>query len=321
MISIIVPIYNVEEYLPKCLESIINQSYRNIEIILVDDGSPDNAGEICDEYATKDERVRVFHIPNGGVAKARQLGVENSTGDYIVFVDPDDWLPLDAIEIMYSNINPEIDIVIGNLTTNYKSDETSYKKETLRILTGDKYLNQLLKKQILFSPCAKLYRRSLFDNNSFPIRKRGEDCLMNITISPRVRSVAIINKLVYYYFSRPNSATNSTTNSYEKVKDFCLTIEQLLKDIGAYEKSKYSYLSLVLMELNHANLGHYDNGIEDDIWIMKIIDLAKESNSLSNFERFMIFALSNKSALKIRYQYYKLKHNLKMLIKKGLMIK
>ena len=103
-ISIIVPVYKVEAYLSECIESIINQTYRNLEIILVDDGSPDKCGEICDEYAKKDERIHVIHKKNEGVARARNDGIEYAGGDYISFIDSDDWIAENAYEVLYQGL-------------------------------------------------------------------------------------------------------------------------------------------------------------------------------------------------------------------------
>lgn len=101
LISVIVPIYNVENYLGKCIDSIINQTYRNLEIILVDDGSPDNCGEICDQYASQDIRIRVIHKTNGGLSDARNAGMQIMNGEFLMFVDSDDWLQDNCVEILY----------------------------------------------------------------------------------------------------------------------------------------------------------------------------------------------------------------------------
>lgn len=101
-VSVIIPVYNVEKYLIECLKSIVNQSYKNLEIILVDDGSPDNSGKICDEYATCDTRIKVIHKENGGVSCARNVGLDLASGEYICFVDPDDWLEYNALELCFT---------------------------------------------------------------------------------------------------------------------------------------------------------------------------------------------------------------------------
>lgn len=107
LISVIVPVYKVEKYIKKCIESIINQTYENLEIILVDDGSPDNCGKICDEYAKKDKRIKVIHKENGGVSSARNLGLEKSNGQYITFIDSDDWIEEEYCEILLTTLKEQ----------------------------------------------------------------------------------------------------------------------------------------------------------------------------------------------------------------------
>ena len=127
-ISVVVPIYNVEKYLPECIESVQNQSYMNLEIILVDDGSPDNSGKIADEYAKKDGRIKVIHKKNGGLSDARNAGIEVATGDYIMFLDSDDLLTADACKVLEEKIEKEnADYVIGNYI-NCHEDGTLWEK-------------------------------------------------------------------------------------------------------------------------------------------------------------------------------------------------
>ena len=117
LISIIVPVYNVEKYLDKCVQSLLNQTYKNIEIILVDDGSPDNSGIMCDEYAAKDSRVKVVHKQNGGLVSARNAGFDVMTGDWHMYVDSDDWIDLNTCEKLIAAINrhPDEDMVFFNM--------------------------------------------------------------------------------------------------------------------------------------------------------------------------------------------------------------
>lgn len=116
LVSVIVPVYNVEKYLPRCLDSLVSQTYENLEILLVDDGSADSSGEICDAYAAKDNRIRVFHIPNGGVSNARNLALDNMAGDYVTFVDSDDWLNDEWVKIAIDDMcAKEADLFISNI--------------------------------------------------------------------------------------------------------------------------------------------------------------------------------------------------------------
>ena len=115
LISVIVPVYKVEPYLRRCIDSIISQTYHNLEIILVDDGSPDNCGAICDEYAEKDTRVRVIHKSNGGLSDARNAGLDIMTGDYVAFVDSDDWIDKQHLSSMYALVNGGADIAVSDV--------------------------------------------------------------------------------------------------------------------------------------------------------------------------------------------------------------
>lgn len=258
LISIVVPIYNVEQYIRKCLDSIINQTYTNIEVLLIDDGSPDNCGQICDEYAKKDERIRVFHIPNGGVGKARQFGVEKSTGEYIIFVDPDDWLPLNSVEILYSNMLDDISICIGNHYdvcngTRLKENCRQVPKEHIQIITASQYRDWLLGHLISRAPWGKLYRRNLFDNKSFPSCHRGQDVLMNIKISTiNDKNILLIGKPIYYYLINSNTSTlKNYSNNYEKERLFILTMCDYFKSVGLYEHHKGTILEYALRRLGN----------------------------------------------------------------------
>ncbi len=139
LVSVIVPVYNVEKYITKCVDSILNQTYNNIEILLIDDGSLDNSPKICDEFAKKDRRIKVFHTKNGGVSKARNIGLANAQGEYILFVDSDDWLELNMIEIMYRElISHGVDISICNYFINYKEKIIIHDELNNRLVLDDK---------------------------------------------------------------------------------------------------------------------------------------------------------------------------------------
>lgn len=138
LISVIVPIYNVEKYLTKCIESIINQTYENLEIILVDDGSPDNCPIICDEYAKRDSRVKVIHKKNGGLSDARNAGLDIATGEYIMFIDSDDFVEIDMMESMMNNmIDNNVDLVVCNIKYIYDNSEKVKYNQKDKVL--DKY--------------------------------------------------------------------------------------------------------------------------------------------------------------------------------------
>ena len=168
LISVIVPVFRVEKYLPECIESILKQSYPNLEIVLVDDGSPDHSGAICDEFARKDSRIKVIHQQNGGVTSARAAGFGISSGDLVCFVDSDDVLPENAVETLYQAMTPEVDIVVGEYDE-YDSFRNAVKTVFYPFTTMDReiYLRQMVKNLLPPSIWAKLYRRNLFTSESF----------------------------------------------------------------------------------------------------------------------------------------------------------
>src|SRR5690554_7275643 len=141
MISVIIPVYNSEKYLHKCIDSVLAQSYTNFELILVNDGSTDGSGKICDEYAEKDERVRVFHKDNGGVSSARNIGLKNSSGDYIIHADSDDLMLSGALESLYYEAKQSnSDIVIGNYIIRYGSKDNFVNLNLTEFITSYDFL-------------------------------------------------------------------------------------------------------------------------------------------------------------------------------------
>lgn len=215
LISIIVPVYNTEKYLPKCINSILVQTYTDFELILIDDGSTDNSSNICDYYLNKDERIRVIHQKNSGVTNARANGVATAEGEFVTFVDSDDTIPIDAIQTLHSQIRPDIDIVVGKIYSEEKfplDNDVENAKSIIGIETYRKI--QLLQTLVYQSgPCTKLFRKKLFDQNTFMIPRNitiGEDWIMNIRLAFKAnQKVCFINKVVYNYTKHESSVTNN----------------------------------------------------------------------------------------------------------------
>lgn len=216
LVSIIVPIYKVESYLHKCIDSIINQTYKNLEIILVDDGSPDNCGKICDEFAIKDTRIKVIHKQNGGLSDARNAGLNIATGDYLYFVDSDDWISPDAIEVLisYFESNPDVDIVAGSSVDVHEYNgeilETSYSIPlgTISQLNKIEALKHNL--QNGWAAWNKLYKKELFKDIRFPKGKINEDEAVMLFILSLCEKIILVGQPTYYYFLRPESITTSS---------------------------------------------------------------------------------------------------------------
>lgn len=214
LISIIIPIYNVEKYLRRCLDSVVKQAYRNIEIVLVDDGSPDGCPGICDEFASADERIKVIHKENEGLAEARNVGVSAATGEYISFVDSDDFVSLKYVEILYKGIT-KFDAAISLATfQRFEKMEDVVPQEV-----GDADFQLLTKNQVFenytslntcasmpfISACNKLYKRELFDDVQYPKGKLFEDSFTSYKLLDKADKIAFVPDALYYYFINPKS--------------------------------------------------------------------------------------------------------------------
>ncbi len=230
-ISVIVPIYNVEQYIGTLIESLLAQTLKDIEIILVDDGSPDNSGKICDEYAQKDNRIKVIHKPNGGVSAARNDGFGISSGEYVVFCDSDDWLPLDALEKLYNEgKKTNADIVIGDVYRYEKGQDIYVQFYDHPFVTSDKsFINKMIEADMYKTYCPmpaksgpafgyggpwnKAVRRQLLEDNNikFDVRVKGifDDIIYTAHILANAAVIAYITAPVYYYRILPMSITKT----------------------------------------------------------------------------------------------------------------
>lgn len=215
-ISVIVPVYNTEKYLTKCLDGILAQTFTDFELLLIDDGSQDQSGKICDDYASKDERIRVFHKNNGGVSSARQLGVKHARGIYSIHFDSDDWVELNMLEEMHKYlIENNADMIITDYFLE-KPNKTIYRKHTLNSLLSDNIIYNLLDRKIMGSLCNKLIRHRYYNNIIFPNLRLYEDAVVLIQILLQNPKVMYYPKAYYHY--RYNQL--SLTHSKKSEKDF-----------------------------------------------------------------------------------------------------
>ncbi len=212
-ISVVIPIYNVEKYLAKCIDSILAQTYQNLEIILVDDGSTDNSPAICDEYEKKDVRIKVIHKSNGGLSDARNRGIEISTCDYICFVDSDDYIAENMLEILLTRmIKDGSDMAVCNfLYVDEQGESIEERNGYLPIKDGIFTKEEILIQtaQPHFAPYTaawnKLYKRSLFENIVFPYGKTIEDAFVAHEIVDKCSKISCIESPLYYYVQRCDS--------------------------------------------------------------------------------------------------------------------
>ena len=253
LITIVVPVYNVEKYLKKCIESIINQTYKNLEIILVDDGSPDNCGKICDDYKKQDSRIKVIHKKNGGLSDARNAGIDIANGEYITFIDSDDYIDDDYVELLYNAIvKDKTDMVISSHKVIYDNG-TILEKETgeRSILNSKEVLKRILYDEgIDLSAWAKLYKIELFRKVRYPKGRLFEDAATTYKLVDKCKNISIVSKSTYNYMIRENSITN--LNFSEKKLDLIKSTEEMCDyvqnkypdlEIACNRRLMYAYLS------------------------------------------------------------------------------
>ncbi len=219
LVSVIVPVYRVEKYLERCVLSILSQTYDNLEVILVDDGSPDKSGEICDCIAMDDSRVRVIHKENGGLSSARNAGIDASRGAYLSFVDSDDYISPVMIEKLYGLIKEaNSQIAVTGRIDKYEEDgreEVNFKIDSPKsFLRKDAVRELLLKKIMDVSACDKLFKKELFENLRFPVGETNEDNAVMLTLFLSADRVAHTDSGDYYYCHREKSITTSMDTDY-----------------------------------------------------------------------------------------------------------
>lgn len=235
LISIIVPIYKVEKYLNQCISSIVNQTYKNIEIILVDDGSPDNCPKICDEWAKKDARIKVIHKNNGGLSDARNYGIDSATGDYLMFVDSDDYVSEEICEKLLSLIKKHNADVAMSETTTFHENEQVKKfdgKIVIREVKNEELLGELFHSPYIYfvTAWAKLYKKEVFKDLRYPVGKLHEDVFVIHKIIANINTLVQTSEPLYYYLLRESSIIGSyglknfqhTKQAYDEQYDYLI---------------------------------------------------------------------------------------------------
>ena len=259
LISIIVPVYKVEEYLDKCIKSILNQTYTNLEIILVDDGSPDNCGKICDEYAKNDKRIIVIHKENGGLSDARNKGIEIAKGEYIAFIDSDDYIEKDMFEILY-NLSVESHSDISMVS--YKEiqneviiNENKEFTENIFEYSNTEAIKELLKDdKIKNYAWNKLYKKELFKEIRYPVKMAYEDVGTTYKLFEKANKIIWKDTPKYNYIRRDDSIVSK--NTYKNLKDFIdLSYERYLhfeKNREIRRENNFSFIkSMIMFYLNY----------------------------------------------------------------------
>lgn len=291
LISIIIPIYKVEKYLKRCIDSVLVQTYSNLQIILVDDGSPDNCPKICDEYASRDTRIEVIHQKNSGVSNARNNGLKIAKGDYVLFIDSDDYIAPDMCEKMLILAEQEkADMVVCNITYTYLHKPNFIPNPILR-----KPYTQVSSEQALIlaitehsfgdtGMCNKLCKRSLLANFKFKENVRSEDFFALCVLFPKAKKIIYTPQSFYFYFQNPNGVTAQRNlkpriDSYNAVK-FFIEICQKYQYPKALKAIEYRYFDAAVIAA----------------FLILLCD--KENKYKSVFDEIMTLGRSNKENIK-----------------------
>ncbi|CAM4467537.1 glycosyltransferase [Paenibacillus typhae] len=266
-ISIVVPIYNVEQYLERCMQSLVNQTYRNVEIILVNDGSTDGSSSICDKYENMDQRIQVIHKLNGGLSDARNFGLKVSRGEYVLFVDSDDYIELDACEKLYNVIkqfsSDAPDLIIGN-ARKIHNDTTTYLMhkgtENYALLSGPNYMLKELKTESLhMAVWLNLYRNEFLKKNNleFKVGLLHEDEQFTPRVLLKANNVICTDIIFYNYIIRSSSITMSKDLSVNglHIIETCNELSSLYEQVGNVELKKMLMNNLVTKYLSAIKTG------------------------------------------------------------------
>lgn len=301
LITVIVPVYKVEDYLDECVQSLVNQTYDNLEIILVDDGSPDNCPSMCDSWAKRDHRIQVIHKENGGLSSARNAGLDAVTGDYVSFIDADDFIECDMYEKLLDAFGGDSKIGITSCLLYQYVKGVSYRYmdkwhiDAPREIAYEDFGRLLLTEKVNFVLCSKLFRRTVVDKARFVLGRMNEDSLYVFDLSRTMKDLKLkmseIPYYGYYYRLRVGSICNSDNpliptviNNYQemesKVKDSDPMLAKSLKDHWLSLLLKY-YVRLITFSSDNELISKYDNEIRR----VSIIDLWKD-DELPMYLRF-----------------------------------
>lgn len=306
-LSIIVPVYKVEQYIHKCVDSILNQTFTDFELILVDDGSPDNCGKICDEYAQKDERVRVIHKVNGGVSSARNLGVDEAEGEYISFIDPDDWIELNMYEDIFNFVDENnVDVACFEVYE-VKGNKCSahYRFASNSFFENEEALYDILIDVIDNSPCNKVYKKSVWEGVRFPVGRRFEDVATIYKTFHKSNKVGYIKNAFYYYLKREGSAIALSFDAQRRYENFLGYKERYefaqthCKE--AVEKCKMFAVKTALSAITAESAGCGRIKVQDKKVLMDFINNVGDVKFLDGKNKLLLWGVKNCSIINTVY--------------------
>ena len=271
--SIVIPVYNVDAYLEKCLDSVVNQTYKDIEVIIVNDGSTDNSKDIIDKYAKKYNFIKVINQKNMGLSMARNNGIKEVTSPYFILLDSDDYIDKDLIEILDEEIKKgDVDLLRYQIRTVNNDEAFEYHEKEFVNLSGYDAFNEIVKYSFVEVACLYLYRTKYFNDNKFLFAKDKyhEDFGLIPLVIYKANSVSSIDKVGYNYVVRENSIMNNSNynKTLKKVDDFYFHYKYLIKELGDDDKIIKSFLAnsliLKITELNKDDYKKYFKRLKDD---------------------------------------------------------
>ena len=315
LISVIVPIYKVEKYLDRCIESLVNQTYQNLEIILVDDGSPDNCPQMCDDWAKKDSRTKVIHKENGGLSDARNAGMQVATGDLIAYIDSDDWIDTDAFEKMYLTMQSDNSDIVSCGVKWVAENGTLLHEVTVKqneALDTACAMSEIIAdgklKQHVWN---KLYRRRVVEDIPFEKGKYHEDVFWSYQTIGRANKVSLMAESFYNYVQRSDSIMGENysvkrLDALDAMQQRCQYVKEHFPDL--YNQALYTYIGSCMYHLQCALRSKQDAAVIENI--VNRVDVYKTGNPVQDVSRkqkiwlelfihFPIFTAKLRNTLKV----------------------
>lgn len=316
LVSIIVPVYKVEQYLKRCMDSVLNQTYKNIEVILVNDGSPDNCPALCDEYARIDSRVRVIHKENGGLSSARNVALDSVKGDYVFFVDSDDWLAFDTLEVLNEYLEKDYDMISFQRT--YLTEEKAVEKgkKNPKDMDVSQYIDASFLGRYDFFVTTKIFKTEVFNNVRFLEGRNYEDLEIMHRLFLNMKKVVGLDYFLYYYW-KGNEGAITNTITMKNIQDHYLSANEIyhaskkyLEDRGKDSSNIVAWYKVELVQLYIDYLKSMERNTEifNNI-ILGIIESRVDFNSILKQPRYFKYLLFKfrllKPIIKMKYKINK----------------
>lgn len=306
LISVIVPVYNVEKLLDKCIKSIQAQTYSNIEIILVDDGSKDSCPQMCDLYANEDKRIQVIHKKNGGLSSARNAGIDEARGEFLLFVDSDDYIDKELCKTVVNCMTEKVDIVSFRFRRVYDDGQEEIKCTGKKITVSNPQLfkNYISRKDFTHMVCDKMFRTSLFNDLRFMEGRLAEDLAISYMLFGKTRKVVALDKCYYNYYFRTNSimGTGSLKLCIDTYKGECEAFEYGNKNYNIFEFENNSRFLNQSMKTYLKLINRHGNEFDNDFlqFVKNNINKINKTNiRLTTKMFYYIFVLNKKIAWKL----------------------